>query len=81
MWIIITSERHAVIVTASVNGKIGTEELLAMRSHDNVEKVVVREELSDDSELAADIYLYDGRSVFEDMPAIARMAGLSEEAL
>ena len=62
-------------------GKIGTEELLAMRSHDNVEKVVVREALSDDSELAADIYLYDGRSVFEDMPAIARIAGLSEEAV
>ncbi len=66
---------------AQICGEIGTEELAAMQSHANVEKAVVREDLSDDAEKVVDIYLYDKRSVFEDLPEIAGMAHLPAEAV
>lgn len=64
-----------------IRGELGTEELAVIQSHVNVEKVVIREDLFNGTEAVADIYLYDMRSVFEDMPEIAGMVGLPAEAV
>ena len=62
-------------------GEIGAEELATIRSHDGVEQAVVNEEFSDETEIVVDVYLDDMRSVFQDMPEIAGMAGLPAEAV
>lgn len=69
-----------------VTGVLSAEDLQRMARHANVEKVVVNEELSDEpepdgQEIVADIYFKNKRSIFTDLPRIADLAGLPEDAV
>ena len=62
-------------------GKIDEKMLAVIQNYANVERVVVNEELSDGQEIVADVYFKNMRTILEDMPRIAGLAGLSPEAV
>ena len=62
-------------------GKIGTEILTTIQNYANVDKVVVNEELSDGQEIVVDVYFRNMRTILEDMPRIAELAGFSSETV
>lgn len=62
-------------------GKISMGQLDSIRNYDNVEKALINEDLSGEQEIVVDVYLKKIRQAFEDMPEIAGLAGLSEEAV
>ncbi|MDE7340961.1 MAG: ABC transporter permease [Lachnospiraceae bacterium] len=64
-----------------IAGTIGMEEMERIRNHDNVEKALINEDLSDEQEIVVDVYLKKIKNVFRDMAEIAELAGLSEEAV
>lgn len=66
---------------ARLTGEIQKEGLALIQSDASVEKAVVNEALFAGKELAADIYLKNPGSIFTDMPRIAALAGLKEEAV
>ena len=61
-------------------GKIDAEILTVIRNYANVEKAVVNEELSDEQKIVVNVYFMNMRTILEDMPRIAGLAGLSPEA-
>lgn len=66
-------------------GEIHGSDLDTIQNYANVEKVVINEELSDEklsdeSQIVADIYFKNMRSIFADMPKIAKLVGLPAEA-
>lgn len=52
-----------------------------IEQHPNVEKAVVDGELSEKEDVVIDVYFRDMRSIFEDMPQAAELAGLSAEEI
>ena len=54
-------------------GEISEEDIERIRDHANVEKVVVREELSDGAERVVDLYFINKRTIFTDLPCIAEL--------
>lgn len=62
-------------------GKIDAEILAVIQNYANVEKVVVNEELSDGQEIVVNAYFKNMRTILEDMPRIAELAGLSSETV
>lgn len=66
---------------ARMTGEITEAELALIRNYANVENAVMNAELSGENGNVADIYLKDMRSIFKDMPQIARLAGLLPEAV
>lgn len=64
-----------------ITGKISREQLDSIRNRDNVEKALINKDLSDEEEIVVDVYLKKVRHALEDMPEIAELAGLSEEAV
>ena len=47
----------------------------------NVKKAVINEELSDDHNLVIDVYFYNMRKIYQDMPLVAQQLGASDEAV
>lgn len=63
---------------ARLEGRMRTEELDLVRGYANVESAAVNPEESRDGEWTVDIRLYNPSSAYEDLPRIARLAGLGE---
>lgn len=67
---------------ARVVGNLTSEDMLFIQNFGNVEKAVVNEELSEEiGKVAVDIYFENARTIFEDMPLIARQLGLLENSV
>lgn len=64
-----------------LTGEMDSADLDAIWDYRNVERAVVNEALSDEEGLVVDICLKNKRSILTDMPRIAELAGLSEEAV
>ena len=62
-------------------GKISGDDLSSMSHYANVERVVVNEELSGEQRCVVDVYLYNKRTVYQDMSALANILGLAEDAV
>lgn len=60
-----------------ITGEIDEETLTAIRNYANVEKVIIKEELSGDEEIVVDIYFKNMRTVLKDMPLISEIAAPS----
>lgn len=61
-------------------GEIDQESLRLVQNYANVEKAVINGELSDGQEVAVDLYFKNRTGILSDMPRIAALAGLPEEA-
>ena len=64
-----------------ITAQISEENLRLIENHANVEKVVINEELSDGQQMAADVYFRNMRSIFQDLPQIAELAGLPPQSV
>ncbi len=64
-----------------ITGKITDETLEIVRNYVNVRTADINEELSGEESQTLDITFYQPASVLEDMPEIARLIGLGEEAV
>ena len=62
-----------------LTGEISGEDLELSQNYGNVERAVFSEGPSEGQEESADLYFKDKRSIFQDMPRIAELAGLSEK--
>lgn len=62
-----------------LTGEISGEALERIQNYGNVERAVFSEGPSEGQEESADLYFKDKRSIFQDMPRIAELAGLSEK--
>ncbi len=62
-----------------LNGEISGEALERIQNYGNVERAVLREGPSEGQEEMVELYFKDKRSIFQDMPRIAELAGLSEK--
>nr|WP_302141591.1 ABC transporter permease [uncultured Schaedlerella sp.] len=62
-----------------LTGEISGENLELIQNYGNVERAVFSEGPSEGQEESADLYFKDKRSIFQDMPRIAELAGLSEK--
>lgn len=62
-------------------GEINAEALNSIQNYANVEKVTVKEELSDGQGIAVDVYFKNPRGIFRDMPQIAGLVGLPVESV
>ena len=62
-------------------GEIDTKQLESIRNFANVKTASVNEELSDGQEAVIDICLHNRRTILTDMPKIAELAGISQEAV
>lgn len=62
-----------------LTGEISGEDLELIQNYGNVERAVFSEGPSEGQEESADLYFKDKRSIFQDMPRIAELAGLSEK--
>lgn len=63
-----------------ITGNISEDDLTLINHFANVEKVLINEELSGDEKTAVDIYFYDKRTIYQDMNALIRLLGLTEDA-
>lgn len=63
-----------------VTGRAEEIDLAVIQNFVNVKKAVINEELSDEQYVTTDIYLKNTRRIFKDLPLIAKMLGLDEEA-
>lgn len=61
-------------------GALSKEDLNIILAFANVEKYIINKELSEENRLAVDIYFYNMRSIYQDMPLILKKLGLDEEA-
>lgn len=61
-------------------GDLTEEDLNTILAFANVEKYVVNKELSEANRLVVDIYFYDMRRIYQDMPLILHKLGLDEDA-
>lgn len=64
-----------------ITGDFGEEDLETIRQFANVETVVVNESLSTEEDRVLDIYFKDIRTIYRDMPLIARHLGLTAEQM
>lgn len=64
-----------------IAGEIDEKCLAVIQNYANVDQAVINEELSDENKITVDIYFKNRRRILEDMPRIARLAGLSEESV
>ena len=62
-----------------LNGEISGEALERIQNYGNVERAVLREGPSEGQEEMVELYFKDKGSIFQDMPRIAELAGLSEK--
>lgn len=63
-----------------LTGEISDEDILTISGFANVERAVRNDELSEGRETAVDLYFYNPRTIFEDMPLITERLGLEKEA-
>ena len=63
-----------------LTGVTDAGDLLTIENFANVEKAVVNEALSGEQGIVADIYFHNVRTVYKDMPMIAKRLGLDEKA-
>lgn len=59
-----------------ITGDISKEDLQTIQSFANVKKCLVNKELSEEKKLVVDIYFYDMRRIYQDMPLITDKLGL-----
>lgn len=64
-----------------LTGVTDAGDLLTIENFANVEKAVVNEALSGEQGIVADIYFHNVRTVYKDMPMIAKRLGLDEKAV
>ncbi len=62
-----------------LTGEISGEALERIQNYGNVERAALREEPSEGQEEMVELYFKDKGSIFQDMPRIAELAGLSEK--
>lgn len=63
-----------------ITGELGADELAVIDGFANVERAVVREDLSGSQGMVVDLYFSDSRRIFRDMPLLLERLGLEEEA-
>ena len=63
-----------------ITGDISEDDLTAISYFANVEKAVVNEKLSGEQGTVIDVYLYNKRTVYQDMSAIINILELPEDA-
>ncbi len=63
-----------------ITGEIDADKLAKVNYYANVEKTVVREDLSGDGETVVDVYFYDKRTAYQDMSALVKILELPREA-
>lgn len=66
---------------ARLTGEIDTADISLIQQFANVDKAVVNEELSRGQARVVDIYFDNMRTIFKDMPQIAKRVGLEPEAV
>lgn len=64
-----------------ITGDIEEEDLQTILGFANVEKCIVNKDLSEDEKLVVDIYFYNMKRIYQDMPLIVEKLGLEEEAV
>lgn len=64
-----------------ITAEIDAEDLETIQNYANVKTVTVNEGLSEEKELTVDICLENKRRVFQDMPELAKLIGLSEDVV
>lgn len=82
-WIYETEriERGEGIWQGRLTGEIEAGELADIRNFANVKTADVNEKLSDGQKTAVDICFWNRRTILSDMPKLAELTGLSEEAV
>lgn len=63
-----------------ITGELEAEELKILEGFANVERVVVNRELSRERQKTVDVYFYNPRTIFRDMPLLTERLGLPESA-
>ncbi|HCT89794.1 MAG TPA: ABC transporter permease [Lachnospiraceae bacterium] len=63
-----------------ITGEIRGEDLSMIRNFANVEKAVVRGDLSEEPETVVDVYFQNVRTIYRDMPLLTGKLGLEEHA-
>ncbi len=64
-----------------VTGAVDTDMLHVIQSYANVKKAVINEELSAGPDVVVDVYFKNMRTIPDDMPRIAKLAGLPANAV
>lgn len=64
-----------------ISGELDDVDLLTIKNFRNVEKVVINEELSTETNMVADIYFHNARTIYRDMPLLAEHLDLEEDAV
>lgn len=63
-----------------ITGEIDEDDLAMIQNFANVEKAVVNEEVSEEPEIAVDVYFQNTRTIYQDMPLITEKLGLDADA-
>lgn len=64
-----------------ISGELDDVDLLTIKNFRNVEKVVINEELSTETNMVADVYFHNARTIYRDMPLLAEHLDLEEDAV
>ena len=64
-----------------VTGAVDTDMLHVIQNYANVKKAVINEELSAGPDVVVDVYFKNMRTIPDDMPRIAKLAGLPANAV
>ena len=63
-----------------ITGEMSADDLAVINHYANVEKAVINEELSGEQGTVIDVYLYNKRTVYQDMSALINILELAEDA-
>lgn len=63
-----------------ITGEMNEDDLAMIQNFANVEKAVVNEEVSEEPEIAVDVYFQNTRTIYQDMPLITAKLGLGTDA-
>ncbi len=63
-----------------ITGEIDEDDLAMIQNFANVKKALANEELSEEPEIAVDVYFQNTRTIYQDMPLITEKLGLDVDA-
>ena len=66
---------------ARIEGELDNSVLDVVEKYPNIDKVIINKELSDGQNIVADLYFNDIRRILEDLPQIAELTGIDQEAI
>lgn len=66
---------------ARIEGELDNSVLDVVEKYPNIDKVIINKELSDGQNIVADLYFNDMRRILEDLPQIAELTGIDQEAI